>query len=143
MRKYAAWRSLGLPSHPDEGAYTHFGPDMGMGLGIQGLQLPELVTTTNVVQMRDDLSIIPHYGQAAMMDVYPTERGICTSYEAEAFAQPIRLAAGILGGPGVIYIASQLPEERQGLRWVGYGLGAACIAWNLMIWNKVRQAQRG
>ena len=63
MRKYSACRSLGLSTHPDEGAYTHFGPDMGMGL--QGLRLPDLVATTNVTQVRDGLSIIPHYGQAA------------------------------------------------------------------------------
>ena len=75
------------------------------------------------------------------MEVYATDRGVCATHDTEVFAQPIRLAAGLVGGPSVIYISHQLPPDRRGLRLVGYGLGAACTAWNLMVWNSVRRVR--
>ncbi len=76
------------------------------------------------------------------MEVYSTERGICATHEAERMAQPIRLAAGVIGGPAVIYISEQLPPDRRWLRLAGGGLGLACTAWNLWVWKTVREHQR-
>jgi hypothetical protein len=54
--------------------------------------------------------------------------------------QPLRLAAGLLGGPLVVYAASQLPAERPVLRAATAATGLAVSAWSLWIWQKARTA---
>ena len=63
----------------------------------------------------------------------------CASPEMEGVAQPVRLAAGAIGGPAVVFLATQLPEDRPTLRLAGIGLGLACSVWNLSVWNAVRK----
>ncbi len=63
----------------------------------------------------------------------------CASPETEAVAQSVRLAAGAVGGPAVIFLATQLPEDRPALRMAGVGLGLACSLWNLSVWSAVRR----
>lgn len=70
--------------------------------------------------------------------IFLTNQGVCASYEAERVAQSVRLAAGSVGAGMVLYISSQLPDDRSVLRTTGYGLGLACAAWNLYLWSRVR-----
>lgn len=66
---------------------------------------------------------------------------LCVSHEVEqTMVQPLRLAAGLLGGPLVVYAASQLPAERPVLRAATAATGLAVSAWSLWIWQKARTA---
>ena len=71
----------------------------------------------------------------AMLDGQPH---LCVPERAEAsFAQPLRLATGLVGGPLVGYGAWTLREQRPAL---AAGLAAVAVgmsAWSLYAWNKV------
>ena len=77
-----------------------------------------------------------------MNHVYKVGDAVCASPQVESYSQPIRLVAGTVGAATVGYMANQLPADRRGLRMVGYGMAAACSAWNLMAYTAVRRAQR-
>lgn len=63
----------------------------------------------------------------------------CTSQQVEQTAQSVRLTAGAVGGPLVVYAASKLDDEYTGLRTVLGLSGLACTVWNLMAWSAVRR----
>lgn len=69
---------------------------------------------------------------------------LCVSHEVEqTMVQPLRLAAGLVGGPLVVYAASQLPVERPVLRAATTATGLAVSAWSLWIWRKASAAMKG
>lgn len=76
--------------------------------------------------------------EATAHDVRPEERPyLCVAYDVEQSSiQPMRAAAALIGGPLVMYAASQLPEERQALRLSTFLMGAAVTAWSAWVWNK-------
>ena len=68
---------------------------------------------------------------------------LCVSYEVEkATVQPLRLAAGLIGGPLVIYAASKLGKENAALRTATMLTGAAVSYWSLWVWNKAHTAMQ-
>jgi len=71
-------------------------------------------------------------------DVRPEDRPyLCVAYDVEqASIQPMRAAAALVGGPLVVYAASQLPQERQALRAATTLMGIAVTAWSAWVWNK-------
>ena len=75
---------------------------------------------------------------ATAHDVRPEDRPyLCVAYDVEQSSiQPMRAAAALVGGPLVMYAASQLPEERQALRAATFLMGAAVTAWSAWVWNK-------
>jgi hypothetical protein len=76
--------------------------------------------------------------EATAHDVRPEERPyLCVAYDVEQSSiQPMRAAAALVGGPMVMYAASQLPEEKQALRLATFVMGAAVTAWSAWVWNK-------
>jgi hypothetical protein len=76
--------------------------------------------------------------EATAHDVRSEERPyLCVAYDVEQSSiQPMRAAAALVGGPLVMYAASQLPEERQALRVGTFLMGAAVTAWSAWVWNK-------
>jgi hypothetical protein len=75
---------------------------------------------------------------ATSHDVRPEERPyLCVAYDVEqASIQPMRAAAALVGGPLVMYAASQLSEDREALRVGTFLMGAAVTAWSAWVWNK-------
>jgi hypothetical protein len=68
---------------------------------------------------------------------------LCVSYETEqATVQPLRLAAGLVGGPLVFYAASQLGEDRRTLRLATQATAIAISYWSLWVWNKANTAMQ-
>lgn len=66
---------------------------------------------------------------------------LCVAYDTEQqTVQPLRLAAGLVGGPLVMYASRQLPEERPVLRAATFVVGAAVSYWSLWIWTKAQKA---
>ena len=66
---------------------------------------------------------------------------LCVSYETEqATVQPLRLAAGLVGGPLVFYAASQLGKEHRALRLATQATAIAISYWSLWVWNKANTA---
>ena len=66
---------------------------------------------------------------------------LCVSHEVEqTMVQPLRLAASFIGGPLVVYAASQLPADRPVLRAATAATGLGVSAWSLWIWQKARTA---
>ena len=76
--------------------------------------------------------------EATAHDVRSEERPyLCVAYDVEqASIQPMRLAAAAVGGPLVMYAASQLPRDRAVLRTSTFLMGAAVTAWSAWVWNK-------
>jgi hypothetical protein len=76
--------------------------------------------------------------EATAHDVRPEERPyLCVAYDVEQTSiQPMRAAAALVGGPLVMYAASQLPEDREALRVGTFLMGAAVTAWSAWVWNK-------
>ena len=76
--------------------------------------------------------------EATAHDVRSEERPyLCVAYDVEQSSiQPMRAAAALVGGPMVMYAASQLPEEKQALRLATFVMGAAVTAWSAWVWNK-------
>jgi hypothetical protein len=68
---------------------------------------------------------------------------LCVSYDTEQqTVQPLRLAAGLVGGPLVMYASRQLPEERPVLRAATLAVGASVSIWSLWIWSKAHTAMQ-
>jgi hypothetical protein len=90
--------------------------------GVLGASLPDDGTVTKTVRTEDR----PY---------------LCVSYDTEKqTVQPLRLAAGLVGGPLVMYASRQLPEERPVLRAATLAVGAGVSFWSLWIWSKARTA---
>lgn len=68
---------------------------------------------------------------------------LCVAHEVEqTVVQPLRLAAGLLGGPLIVYAASQLSTERPVLRAATAATGFGVSVWSLWIWQKAHAAMR-
>lgn len=68
---------------------------------------------------------------------------LCVSYETEQqTVQPLRLAAGLVAGPLVVYAASKLGPEHRTLRTMTQVAGAAVSVWSLWVWNKAHTAMQ-
>lgn len=68
---------------------------------------------------------------------------LCVSHDVEqTVVQPLRLAAGLVAGPLIVYAASQLPGERPVLRAATGAAGVGVSAWSLWIWAKANEAMR-
>jgi hypothetical protein len=100
-----------------------YGPDYGYP-GVQGRVLPDAGTVTRTS--------------------VPEERPyLCVAYDTEqATVQPLRLAAGLFGGPLVMYAASQMPRERAMLRALTFLVGAGMSYWSLWVWRKADLAMQ-
>lgn len=85
--------------------------------------------------------VLPNEGTVTQT-VLPEDRPyLCVAHDTEVnLVQPLRLAASIVGGPLVVYAASQLPEDRPVLRAATALTGAAISAWSLWIWLKANEA---
>ena len=69
---------------------------------------------------------------------------LCVAHDVEkTVVQPLRLAAGLLGGPLVVYAASQLPADRPVLRAATAATGLGVSVWSLWIWQKADAAMKG
>ena len=62
----------------------------------------------------------------------------CATERTENVAQSVRLTAGAVGGPLVVYAASKLDDQYTTLRTILGLSGLACSVWNLMAWSQVR-----
>ena len=62
----------------------------------------------------------------------------CATEKAENVTQSVRLTAGAVGGPLVVYAASKLDDQYTTLRTVLGLSGLACSVWNLLVWSQVR-----
>ena len=68
---------------------------------------------------------------------------LCVAHEVEqTLVQPLRLAAGLVAGPLVVYAASQLPKERPVLRAATGAAGLGVSVWSLWIWAKANAAMK-
>ena len=68
---------------------------------------------------------------------------LCVSHEVEkTVVQPLRLAAGLVAGPLVVYAATQLPKERPVLRAATGAAGVGVSLWSLWIWTKANAAMK-
>lgn len=68
---------------------------------------------------------------------------LCVSYETEQnTVQPLRLAAGLVAGPLVVYAASKIGDEDRTLRMAAQVAGAAVSIWSLWVWNKANTAMQ-
>ena len=66
---------------------------------------------------------------------------LCVAYDTEKqTVQPLRLAAGLVGGPLVMYASRQLPEGKPVLRAATFGVGLGVSFWSLWIWTKAQNA---
>lgn len=100
-----------------------YGPDYGYP-GVQGQMLPDAGTVT----------------RTALPEQRPY---LCVAYDTEkATVQPLRLAAGLLGGPLVMYAATRLPREDAMLRVLTLLAGAGLSYWSLWVWRKADVAMR-
>ena len=75
-----------------------------------------------------------------MVKVVKSNGLYCANAGTEATAQTVRLTAGAIGGPLVVYAATKLDSQYTTLRSVVGLAGVACTAWNLMVWSAVKQA---
>jgi hypothetical protein len=100
-----------------------YGPDYGYP-GVQGQVLPDAGTVT----------------RTALPEQRPY---LCVAYDTEqATVQPLRLAAGLLGGPLVMYAATRLPREDAMLRALTLLVGASVSYWSLWVWRKADLAMQ-
>lgn len=68
---------------------------------------------------------------------------LCVRYDVEQEQiQLLRLVAALVGGPLVVYAASQLPASRSTLRWATGLTGAAMTAWTFWVWSKADREMR-
>ena len=68
---------------------------------------------------------------------------LCVSYDTEQqTVQPLRLAAGLVGGPLVMYASRSLPEDRPVLRAATFATGLAVSVWSLWIWSTAQEAMK-
>jgi hypothetical protein len=90
--------------------------------GVEGMNLPDAGTTTS-------------------MSRGETRPYLCVAYDTEEqTVQPLRLAAGLIGGPLVMYASRKLPEEDATLRTLTFLVGAGMSYWSLWVWNKADKA---
>lgn len=100
-----------------------YGPDYGYP-GVQGQSLPDAGTVT----------------RTALPEQRPY---LCVAYDIEqTTVQPLRLAAGLLGGPLVMYAASRLPRENATLRALTVLTGVGVSYWSLWVWRKANLAMQ-
>jgi hypothetical protein len=100
-----------------------YGPEYGYP-GVQGQVLPDAGTVT----------------RTALPEQRPY---LCVAYDTEqATVQPLRLAAGLLGGPLVMYAATRLPREDAMLRVLTLLAGASMSYWSLWVWRKADLAMQ-
>lgn len=86
--------------------------------GVRGASLPDAGTVSKTSRVEDR----PY---------------LCVAYDTEQqMVQPLRLAAGLVGGPLVMYASRQLPEDKPVLRAATFAVGAAVSYWSLWIWKK-------
>jgi hypothetical protein len=68
---------------------------------------------------------------------------LCVAYDVERrTVQPLRLGAGLVVAPLIIYSASQLPPEKKALRRATIAAGVAVGYWSLWVWWKAYQAMQ-
>jgi hypothetical protein len=68
---------------------------------------------------------------------------LCVRYDVEQQQiQPLRLVAALVGGPLVVYAASQLPASRSTLRTATTLTGLAMTAWTFWVWSKADREMR-
>jgi Cu-Zn family superoxide dismutase len=86
---------------------------------------------------------LPASGAVAHTQQQETRPYLCVAYDTEKAAiQPLRLAAGLAGGPLVGYAAWSLRQERPALA-TGLGVVAAAMsAWSLYVWGKADAEMR-
>ena len=66
---------------------------------------------------------------------------LCVSHKTEKnTVQPLRLAAGLVAGPLVVYASRQLPADRPVLRAATFAVGLGVSFWSLWIWSKADKA---
>ena len=100
-----------------------YGPDYGYP-GVQGQMLPDTGTVT----------------RTALPEQRPY---LCVAYDTEkATVQPLRLAAGLVGGPLIMYAATRLPREDAMLRVLTLLAGASVSYWSLWVWRKADVAMQ-
>lgn len=86
---------------------------------------------------------LPDGGSFTSTSREETRPYLCVAYDTEqATVQPLRLAAGLLGGPIVMYASRKLPEDEAMLRAVTFLVGAGMSYWSLWVWNKADGAMR-
>ena len=92
--------------------------------GVQGQTLPDAGTVT----------------RTALPENRPY---LCVAYDTEqATVQPLRLAAGLIGGPVVVYAATRLPKDEAMLKAVTTLVGLGMSYWSLWVWNKADTAMK-
>tara|TARA_R110000751_G_scaffold227747_1_gene329554 strand:+ start:313 stop:567 length:255 start_codon:yes stop_codon:yes gene_type:complete len=75
-----------------------------------------------------------------MFKVVKSNGMYCANPGTERMAQTVRLTAGTVGGPLVVYAASKLDDQYTSLRTTIGLVGLATTVWNLMAWSAVKQA---
>jgi hypothetical protein len=84
---------------------------------------------------------LPDAGTVSKVSLTEDRPYLCVSYDTEhQTVQPLRLAAGLVGGPLVMYASRQLPEDRPVLRAATFAVGAGVSFWSLWIWTKAQNA---
>mgnify|MGYP003384763384 CR=1 FL=1 len=84
---------------------------------------------------------LPDGGTVTHTSMQENRPYLCVAYDTEqATVQPLRLAAGLLGGPIVMYASRKLPEDEAMLRAVTFLVGAGMSYWSLWVWNKADKA---
>lgn len=92
--------------------------------GVRGEQLPDGGTVTKTARTENR----PY---------------LCVSYDTEQqTVQPLRLAAGLVGGPLVMYASRQLPADRPVLRAATLAVGLGVSYWSLWIWSKANNEMK-
>ena len=86
---------------------------------------------------------LPDAGTVTGTTMTETRPYLCVSYDTEQqTVQPLRLAAGLVAGPMVVYAASKLDDEHALLRSMTQLVGVGISYWSLWVWNKADRAMR-
>ena len=85
--------------------------------------------------------VLPGDGTVTQTRVTEVRPYLCVSHDTEQnVVQPLRLAAGLVGGPLVMYAASQLPDDQRLLKAATALTAVGISAWSLWIWVKADTA---
>jgi hypothetical protein len=85
--------------------------------------------------------VLPSEGTVSKVSLAENRPYLCVAYDTEQqTVQPLRLAAGLVGGPLVVYASQQLPENRPVLRAATLAVGVGVSFWSLWIWSKAHKA---
>ncbi len=88
-------------------------------------------------------AVLTRPGIVAHTQRLETRPYLCVAYDTEQAAiQPLRLAAGLVGGPLVGYAAWSMRRERPALATGLGAVAAAMSAWSLYVWGKADQEMR-